>query len=100
MTPFYAYVPVLYPKDVEKKIGISEFVSGASQLIGSSSWLNFRTCIRLAALWIRRLHPTLPCIWIVQLCNYAIALPLLKNSREEDSYHKLELVHYRKLYGA
>lgn len=36
MTPFYAYIPMLYPLNVEKMIGISEFVSGASQLIGSN----------------------------------------------------------------
>jgi hypothetical protein len=30
LTPFYAYIPMLYPLKVEKMIGISEFISGAS----------------------------------------------------------------------
>lgn len=37
MTPFYAYVPLLFPKEVEKKIGISEFISGFAMLLGKSS---------------------------------------------------------------
>jgi hypothetical protein len=30
ITPFYAYIPIIYPDQIEKKIGASEFVSGAS----------------------------------------------------------------------
>ena len=34
VTPFYAYVPIIYPDEVEKKIGFSELVAGLGFLLG------------------------------------------------------------------
>jgi hypothetical protein len=30
MTPFFAFIPLMYPEDIEQKIGISEFISGGA----------------------------------------------------------------------
>lgn len=34
ITPFYAYVPILYPNKIEKMIGICELAAGIGFLIG------------------------------------------------------------------
>lgn len=34
VTPFYAYIPIIYPDEVEKKIGISELVAGLGFFLG------------------------------------------------------------------
>ena len=33
-TPFYAYIPILYPEEVEKKMAISELFAGIGFLVG------------------------------------------------------------------
>lgn len=39
MTPFFAYIPIIYPHDVEKRIAMSELISGGAQLVGISLYL-------------------------------------------------------------
>lgn len=34
MTPYYAYIPILYPKDVEFAVGLAEIFTGGGFMIG------------------------------------------------------------------
>lgn len=63
ITPFYAYIPLLYPNNIEKMIGMCEISSGIGFLVGITNNYNERTSDRFIVVQLGRVLNPIHSVW-------------------------------------